>query len=209
MSVVNKIEHRKMDKTDDDATAIVSSPDERRVAPIRVVNLASLQDIKVVSKEMPAVRQSRRKSMHQVRSNSEDQMEFIESQIDLNNDTSGSSSPKASSSSSNSVTITRKSLPTQLHHTTNISNIKRTIANKLNSSGGGVGGSGGGSGRISKESRPNSDLMKRVALLRVCAEYMLNELEIKNVSFGENQSLEMLKAQYMRETRDEKSGAVS
>lgn len=159
-----------MDKSDDDITV---SPDERRVAPIRVVNLASLQDIKIVSKDMPT-RQSRRKSVHQVRSNSDDQIEFIESRIELNTDTSSSNSTIASSSS-NSVTAIRKSSQTSNH--------KRTTANKLSSI----------------EQRPH--LMKRVALLRVCAEYMLNELQIKNVEFGENQSLEMLKAQYIRNSR--------
>lgn len=154
--------------------------------------MASLQDIKVVSKEMPAVRQSRRKSVHQVRSNSDDQMEIIESSVELNNDTSGSNSPIASTS--NSVTATRKSLPSP-QFTTNISNFKRTTANKLS-----ISSSSSGASR-SKEPRPNADLMKRVALLRVCAEYMLNELQIKNVVFGENQSLEMLKAQYMRNSR--------
>lgn len=157
-----------MDKSDDDVT---TSPDERRVAPIRVVNLASLRDIKIVRKDMPA-RQSRRKSVHQVRSNGDEQIEFIESSVEPNNDTSSSSSTAASSS--NSVTTIRKT-----HHTVNL---KRTTANKLRSI----------------ESRPNSDLMRRVALLRVCAEYMLNELQIKNVVFGENQSLEMLKAQYIK-----------
>lgn len=188
MSVSNK-PNRAMDKNDDDVRSI-SPPDERRVAPIRVVNLASLQDIKVVSKEMPAIRQSRRKSVHHVRSNSEDQIEFVESHIDLNKDTSGSNSPVASTS--NSKTTTRKSQP--IHHVTNNSNFKRTPTNKPSSG-------SSSSGRIGKEPRPNADLMKRVALLRVCAEYMLNELQVKNVVFGENQSLEMLKAQYMRNTR--------
>lgn len=157
-----------MDRSDDDVT---TNPDERRVAPIRVVNLASLRDIKIVKKDMPT-RQSRRKSVHQVRSNSDEQIEFIESRIELTNDTSSSNSTVASSS--NSVAAIRK--------TQEPVSLKRLKANKLSS----------------MEPRPNSDLMKRVALLRVCAEYMLNELQIKNVVFGENQSLEMLKAQYMR-----------
>lgn len=188
-----------MDKKGDAATATTSCPppDERRVAPIRVVNLASLQDIKVISKEMPAIRQSRRKSMHQVRTNSDDQMEFIESRIESHKDTSGSNSPVASTSTS-SIPVIRKSLPSS--HSLNNSNFKRTIKLGNSSSGGGVVG-GGGKGSITKEPRPNADLMKRVALLRVCAEYMLNELQIKNVAFGENHSLEMLKAQYMRNSR--------
>lgn len=185
MSVLKK-PNKRMDKEDDDDVGTISSPDERRVAPIRVVNLASLQDIKVVSKEMPAVRPSRRKSVHQVRSNSDDQIEFIESRVEVSNDTSGPDSPVASVS--NPVTTTRRSLP--IHPVPNTSNSKRTSTNKPSSS-----------GRIGKEPRPNADLMKRVALLRVCAEYMLNELQVKNVVFGENQSLEMLKAQYMRNTR--------
>lgn len=53
------------------------------------------------------------------------------------------------------------------------------------------------SNSIRKKNRPNLQLMKRIAFLRVCAEYMLKELQIKNVSFGENQSLEMIKAQYL------------
>lgn len=183
MSVLKK-PNKRMDESDDDVETI-SPPDERRVAPIRVVNLASLQDIKVVSKEMPAIRSSRRKSVHQVRSNSDDQIEFIESRVEVNNDTSGSNSPVASTSKS---VTTRRSQP--IHHVTNDSNPKRTSTNKPSSS-----------ARICKEPRPNADLMRRVALLRVCAEYMLNELQVKNVVFGENQSLEMLKAQYMRSTR--------
>lgn len=143
--------------------------DVRKVTPIRVVNLASLQDIKVVSqKEMPSrIRPNRRKSVHQVRSNSDDQIEFIESSNDDSNSTAASSS--------NSATMARKSMPTTL---------KRTSPKKK-----------------VNETRPNEALMKRVALLRVCAEYMLGRLQVKNVSFGENQSLEMLKAQYMRNSR--------
>lgn len=143
----------------------------RKVAPIRVVNLASLQDIKVVNKEMP-IRQSRRKSVHQVRSNSDEQMEFIESRNELSNDDNSSSTI---ASSSNSTTTFRKSFPT----------ITKTISPK----------------KKGRETRPNECLMKRVALLRVCAEHMLKELQINNVVFGENQSLEMLKAQYVRNSR--------
>lgn len=161
-----------MDHSDDDVPA---SPDKRRVTPIRVVNLASLQDIKIVRNDMP-MRQSRRKSVHQVRTTQDDQLEFIESRIELNNDTSSSNSTIASSS--NSVTATRKSYPSS-------SNLKRSAASKVRING----------------TRPNAELMKRVAMLRVCAEYMLNELQVKNVEFGENQSLEMLKAQYLRNVR--------
>lgn len=155
---------------DEDAENGRSSREERKVAPIRVVNLASLQNIKIVSKEMPT-RQNRRKSVHQVRTNSDDQLEFIESQTELSNDDSSSTI----ASSSNSATTNRRSLP---------GNLRRTTANK-----------------IGRETKPNESLMKRVALLRVCAEYMLTELQIKNVIFGENQSLEMLKAQYLRNSR--------
>lgn len=141
--------------------------DVRKVTPIRVVNLASLQDIKVVKKDMPT-RQSRRKSVHQVRSNSDDQIEFIESSNDeMSNSTIASSS--------NSAQMQHNKLPNAF---------KRTSPKKR-----------------SLETRPNESLMKRVALLRVCAEYMLGRLQVKNVSFGENQSLEMLKAQYMRNLR--------
>lgn len=141
--------------------------DVRKVTPIRVVNLASLQDIKVVKKDMPT-RQSRRKSVHQVRSNSDDQIEFIESSNDeMSNSTIASSS--------NSAQMQNNKLPNAF---------KRTSPKKK-----------------SLETRPNESLMKRVALLRVCAEYMLGRLQVKNVSFGENQSLEMLKAQYMRNLR--------
>lgn len=151
-----------------------SSQEVRRVAPIRVVNLASLQDIKVISEEMPA-RISRRKSVHQVRSNSDDQIEFIESQAELSNDDNSTSTIASSSNSANAF---RKSVP---------GNVKRTSATRI--------------GR--QEIRPNENLnlMKRVALLRVCAEYMLNELNVENVIVGENQSLEMLKAQYFRNSR--------
>lgn len=160
-----------MDKSDDDDD-VKSSREERRVAPIRVVNLASLQDIKIVRNKMPA-RQSRRKSVHQVRSSSDEQIEFIESRAEPSNGTTSSTI----ASSSNATPANRRSLPTTL---------KRTTARKI-----------GGP----NETRPNADLMKRVALLRVCTEYMLNELQVKNVVFGENQSLEMLKAQYTRNLR--------
>lgn len=149
----------------------------RKVAPIRVVNLASLQDIKVVNREMP-IRISRRKSSHQLRSNSDDQMEFIETRNELSND-DNSNSTIASSSNSTTATTFRKSFPNTIKK---VSPKKRSADEK-------------------PETRPNENLMKRVALLRVCAEYMLKELEINNVQFGENHSLEMLKAQYMRNTR--------
>lgn len=148
----------------------------RKVAPIRVVNLASLQDIKVVNKEMP-IRQSRRKSVHQVRSNSDEQMEFIESRTELSND-DNSNSTIASSSNSTTTTTFRKSFPS-------------TSAKKISPK------------KKGRETRPNESLMKRVAFLRVCAEYMLKELQINNVELGENQSLEMLKAQYMRNSSSE------
>lgn len=140
----------------------------RKVAPIRVVNLASLQDIKIVNKTMP-IRQNRRKSVHQVRSNSDEQIEFIESRTDLSNDDNSTSTIASSSNS----TI-RKSFP---------STSKKISPEKK--------------GRdIRSVKRPNEVLMKRVAFLRVCAEYMLKELNIHNVVLGENQSLEMLKDQY-------------
>lgn len=142
----------------------------RKVAPIRVVNLASLQNIKIVNRELPATRQSRRKSMHQVRSNSEEQIEFIESHTELSNDDNSNSTI---ASSSNSTTQFRRSFPMT----------PRKASPK----------------KMSRETRTNENLMKRVALLRVFAEYMLKELQINNVVFGENQSLEMLKAQYLRE----------
>lgn len=153
----------------------VKPKDERKVAPIRVVNLASLQNIKVVRNEMPAreSRQNRRKSVHQVLSHSDDTIEFIESHTELSNDDNSSSTI---ASSSNSATAHRKSLPVTMKKTS-------TTAKKVN------------------EARPNENLMRRVALLRVCAEYMLKELQVKNVVFGENQSLEMLKVQYVRNTR--------
>lgn len=143
-----------------------SNQDVRKVAPIRVVNLASLQNIKVVNKEAPT-RQSRRKSVHQVRSNSDEQIEFIdESHTEVNNDDSSSS---LATSSSNSTTF---------HKAPNAVRGIRTARRK------------------GRETRPNENLMRRVALLRVCAEYMLKELQINNVTFGVNQPLEMLKAQY-------------
>lgn len=139
------------------------SVEERKVAPIRVVNLASLQDIKVVKKAMPT-RQNRRKSVHQVRPNEDEQIEFIESNTEISNDDDASSATVASSS--NSITF---------HKTTMPNTVKR---------------------KKGRETRTNEFLMKRVALLRVCAEYMLDELGISGVSLGENQSLEKLKAQY-------------
>lgn len=153
-----------------------SSTEERKVSPIRVVNLASLQNIKIVNKEMP-IRQSRRKSVHQVRSNSDEQIVFIETQNELSN---GDSSPTSTiASSSNSAIAPRRSLP--------IATTKSSSKKK------------------SQEARPNENLMKRVALLRVCAEYMLKELQIDNVIFGENQSLEMLTSQYLRSMKRKRS----
>lgn len=160
------------------------SDEVRKVAPIRVVNLASLQDIKVVNREMPN-RPNRRKSIHQVRSSSDEQMEFIESRQELSND-DNSTSTIASSSNSASATATtafRKSFPS-----TSITSTMKKVSPKKN---------------IGHETRPNENLMRRVALLRVCAEYMLKELNINNVELGENQSLEMLKAQYLRNSRSQ------
>lgn len=160
-----------MDHSDDDVS---NSPDKRRVIPpIRVVNLANLQTIKVVRNDVPP-RPNRRKSVHQPRSSSDDPVEFIESPIESNDETSGSNSTMASSSS-NIVTPVRKLQRTH-------SNLRRTMDKQVSTD----------------KKRPNANLMKKVALLRVCAEYMLNILHIKNVDFGENQSLEMLKAQYLR-----------
>lgn len=150
--------------------------EERKVSPIRVVNLASLQNIKIVNKEMP-IRQSRRKSVHQVRSNSDEQIVFIETQNELSNGDSSTTSTTASSS--NSAIAPRRSLPTAT---------KKPSPKKK-----------------SQETRPNENLMKRVALLRVCAEYMLKELQIDNVIFGENQSLEMLTSQYLRSMKRKRS----
>lgn len=143
--------------------------DERKVAPIRVVNLANLQNIKVINKEGP-IRQNRRKSIHHVRPSGDEQIEFIETLGIADN------SDSSIASSSNSTATLRKSFP---------STSKKILPQR----------------KTRTETRPNESLMKRVALLRVCAEYMLNEINIKNVVFGENQSLEMLKAQYMRNSR--------
>lgn len=152
---------------------VKSNEEVRKVAPLKIslVNLATLQDIKKINKGLQP-RQSRRKSVHQVRSNSDEQIEFIESRMELANDDNSNSTI---ASSSNSATAVRKSFPTTA---------KKVITMKRG-----------------QETRPNESLMKRVALLRVCAEYMLNELHVKNILFGENHSLEMLKAQYIRNTR--------
>lgn len=152
----------------------------RKVAPIRVVNLASLQDIKIVNRETP-IRPSRRKSVHQVRSSSDEQMEFIESRQELSNDDNSTSTVASSSNSATATTAFRRSRPS-----TNVTSTMKKVSPKKN---------------IGHETRPNENLMRRVALLRVCAEYMLRELNINNVEFGENQSLEMLKAQYLRNSR--------
>lgn len=133
-----------------------TSREARRVAPIRVVNLASLQDIKVVKKQT-MLRPSRRKSIHQIRENSDDEIQFIESS------TNGSLASISTAATHNPIA-------------------KKRV-------------------KTSEDARPNDNLMKRVALLRVCAEYMLEELQIKNISFGENQSLEMLQAQYVQHSR--------
>lgn len=146
----------------------------RKVAPIRVVNLASLQNIKIINKELPMTRQSRRKSVHRVRSNRDEQIEFIESQTESSNDDNSNSTI---ASSSNSTAPFRRSFSITE---------RRSLPKKL-----------------SGETRPNEDLMKRVALLRVFAEYMLKELQINDVLLGENQSLEMLKAQYLRNVNRE------
>lgn len=150
-----------------------SNVELRKVAPLKIslVNLSTLQDNKIVQKGM-APRQSRRKSIHQVRSNSDEQIEFIESRLESSQDDNSSSTI---ASSSNSASTFRKSFPTTA---------KKVITMKRG-----------------QESQTNDNLMKRVALLRVCAEYMLTELQITNISFGENHSLEMLKAQYMRNLR--------
>lgn len=131
-----------------------------RVPPIRVVNLASLQKIKVVN-PAPIRSISRRKSVLHLKPNTDENIEFIEP------------------------------VPTKMN-APSTSNVKRV-------------GSVRGTQPISilsttksKVQRPNSELMKRVAFLRVCAEYMLKELGVKNVPINETQTLQTLKIQYFK-----------
>lgn len=133
-----------------------------RVPPIRVVNLASLQKIKVVN---PAqIRStSRRKSVLQLKPNTDTYVQFIEPVPTKMNAPSTSNVKRVNSFRGTQTT----SIPMQ------------TTAKP-------------------KVQRPNSELMKRVAFLRVCAEYMLKELGIKNVPINETQSLQTLKAQYFQ-----------
>lgn len=125
-----------------------------RVPPIRVVNLASLQKIKVVNPT--SIRStSRRKSVLQLKPNTDANVEFIE----------------PSTSNVKRVSSFRGTQPTSIP--------MQSIAKP-------------------KVQRPNLELMKRVAFLRVCAEYMLKELGVKNVPINETQSLQTLKAQYLQ-----------
>lgn len=49
--------------------------------------------------------------------------------------------------------------------------------------------------RTSKD-RPNDDLMRRVAFLRICAEHMLKSLDMHTITFGEKETIKTLTAQY-------------
>lgn len=155
-----------------------------RVPPIRLVNISTLKEVKVVRPEQPAQcqRQSRRKSIHHVKANTDANMHFIEPKTVSNAPVTRNRSlpnskispPKAiahaHASSTQQPYVVRKSLPR------------------------------------SSSPRPNFELMSRVAFLRVCSEYMLKELGVHNVNFGENQSLEMLKAQYVQNKAKWKDG---
>lgn len=142
-----------------------------RVAPIRVVNLASIQDIRVVNKEKES-KHNRRKSAHQIRRNTDDSIEFI------------TEAPKPSTITQHSTEINSDSNSSSTH-TSSSSFLKNPLPVRKPSI-----------KRNKLLGRPNEELMRRVAFLRVCTEYMLKELRINNVVFGENQSLQMLKAQY-------------
>lgn len=146
-----------------------SKPDERkteqipRVPPIRVVNLASLQKIKVVN-PAPMRTTSRRKSVLQLKPNTDANVEFIEPVSTKMN--------APSTSNVKRVNSFRGTRPTSVP-------IRSIVCNP-------------------KGQRPNTELMKRVAFLRVCAEYMLKELGVKNVSINEKQTFQTLKAQYLQ-----------
>lgn len=139
------------------------STDTPRVPPIRVVNLASLQNIKIVRPE--PIRQSRRKSTHHIKNNSDTNVEIIETKTVVASNKANKKFP-TTSSILNSVQVQQSN--------------GGKIVTKL------------------KFQRPNYELMRRVSFLRVCAEYMLKELGINNVNLGENQSIVMLKSQYLQ-----------
>lgn len=135
-----------------------------RVPPIRVVNLASLQKIKVIN-PAPIRSISRRKSVLQLKPNTDANVEFIEPVPTKMN------APCTSNVKRNNVNSFRGTQPISIP-------IQSTAKPKVQ--------------------RPNSELMKRVAFLRVCAEYMLKELGVKNVPINDNNSLQTLKAQYFQ-----------
>lgn len=161
----------------------IQEEEAKKVAPIRVVNLASLQNIKVVKYDV-APRQNRRKSVHQVRSYSDEPIEFISLSNDGSSDSTTASTSKSAipstsksaiaSTSYSAIASTSKSIP--VHR----SQLKKKSPPLI----------------TDKETRPNDRLMKRVALLRVTTEYMLKELNIENARIGENPSLELLKSNY-------------
>lgn len=151
-----------------------------RVPPIRVVNLASLQTApRVITVEPTKEYQpNRRKSIHQTLPH-------------VNN--AGVVVP-VQNSTANKIRIVRSvsnALPTA---STSVS-AQRTSA-VVTATHTHRGPAASNSPRKKLVPRRNDELMKRVAFLRVCAEYMLRDLNMPNISLGEDPSLKVLMAQY-------------
>lgn len=152
-----------------------------KVPPIRVVNLASLQTVPRVVNVDPTKesRPNRRKSVHQTLLNDNDAVVVAPAtntttahKIRIVRNVSNTM-PAASSSPSTPRTSTFNTKP----------QIRSEIA-------------AGNLQRRKTVPRRNDELMKRVAFLRVCAEYMLRDLNLPNVLLGEDPSLNVLMAQY-------------
>lgn len=151
--------------------------DAPKVPPIRVVNLASLQKVpRVVCVEPPIdPRQNRRKTIHNPKANADAAIEIIDTKLaqkirvaktPLINGLSTAAASAAASTSQPEPSTSTKPIF--------IKSLKQRTSYV----------------------RRNDELMRRVAFLRVCAEYMLRNLDMHDIKLGETQSLKLIMDQY-------------
>lgn len=150
-----------------------------RVPPIRVVNLASLQTApRVITVEPTKDSQpNRRKSIHQTLPHANNAGVVFPAHSTANKIRIVRSVSNALPTASSSVSAERTSAVVTAPHTLRGPATSNLPRRKL-------------------AARRNDELMKRVAFLRVCAEYMLRDLDMPNISLGEDPSLKVLMAQY-------------
>lgn len=147
-----------------------------KVPPIRVVNLASLQKTpRVVCVEPPADPQkSRRKTIHNPKANADAAIEIIHPNTKLPQKIRISCGPLINGLPTASSASTNQPEPSTSTKPIFIKSLKQRTSYV----------------------RRNYELMRRVAFLRVCAEYMLRNLDMHEIKLGETQSLKLIMEQY-------------